>query len=112
MIRLFHTYFPTRTLFLGVSEVCLVALAFVAAAVARLGTSAAAFMLSYQDGSLKILVVSVAVVICMYYFDLYDSSILGNRQEVLIRLIQVLGTVYSLSVLLYYTTEPSPIRLL
>jgi sugar transferase (PEP-CTERM system associated) len=83
-----------------------VALAFVAAAVARLGTSAAAFMLSYQDGSLKILVVSVAVVICMYYFDLYDSSILGNRQEVLIRLIQVLGTVYSLSVLLYYFYPP------
>jgi sugar transferase (PEP-CTERM system associated) len=38
----------------------------------------------------------------MYYFDLYDSSILGNRREVLIRLTQVVGTVYSLLVLLYY----------
>ena len=42
----------------------------------------------------------------MYYFDLYDSSILGNRREVLIRLTQVLGTVYSLSVLLYYLYPP------
>jgi exopolysaccharide biosynthesis polyprenyl glycosylphosphotransferase len=42
----------------------------------------------------------------MYYFDLYDSSILRSRREVIIRLIQVLGTVYSLSVLIYYLYPP------
>jgi exopolysaccharide biosynthesis polyprenyl glycosylphosphotransferase len=42
----------------------------------------------------------------MYYFDLYNSSILRSRREVVIRLIQVLGTVYSLSVLLYYLYPP------
>src|SRR4029077_9758536 len=42
------------------------------------------------------------VITCMYYFDLYDSSILGNRREVLIRLAEVLGTVYSLLAFLYY----------
>jgi FlaA1/EpsC-like NDP-sugar epimerase len=106
LIRLLHFYFPKRTLFLGISEACLITLAFIAATVARLGTGAAALTLNYHHGSLKILVISMAVVTCMYYFDLYDSSILGNRREVLIRLTQVLGTVYCLLALLYYLYPP------
>jgi sugar transferase (PEP-CTERM system associated) len=42
----------------------------------------------------------------MYYFDLYDSMVLGNWREVLIRLAQVLGTVYTVSVFLYYVYPP------
>ena len=92
MIRLLNAYFPRRTFLLGVSEAFLVALAFIAATIARLGTTDASLMLSYEQGFLKVVVVSAAFVICMYYFDLYDSSILNNRREVLTRLVQVLGT--------------------
>jgi exopolysaccharide biosynthesis polyprenyl glycosylphosphotransferase len=106
MIRLLHAYFPTRTLFLGISEACLVSLAFLAATVARLGRGATAYLFDYQHGSFKILVASLAIVTCMYYFDLYGSSILRSRREIVIRLTQVLGTVYSLSVLLYYLYPP------
>jgi len=80
--------------------------AFLAATVARLGVGNAAFMFNYQHGSLKIFVVSAAVIVCMYYFDLYDSAILGNRREMLIRLIQMLATVYGVFVLLYYVYPP------
>jgi len=59
-------------------------------------------MLMYEHGSLKILFVSIAFMICMYYFDLYDSSILSNRREALIRLIQVLGVAYVALGLVYY----------
>jgi sugar transferase (PEP-CTERM system associated) len=106
LIRLLHAYFPARTLFLGIAEACLVSLAFIAATFARLGTGAAALTLNDHHGSFKILFMSGAVITCMYYFDLYDSSILGNRREVLIRLSQVVGTVYSLLVLLYYLYPP------
>jgi sugar transferase (PEP-CTERM system associated) len=102
LIRLLHAYFPTRTLFLGISEACLVVLAFVAATIARLGPNDATLMLGYQQGAIKILVVSAAFVACMYHFDLYDSSILSNRREVLARLIAVLGTVCILLAFLYY----------
>ena len=102
MIRFLNAYFPTRTLFLGISEALLVALAFVAATVARLGTSDATLMLNYEQGFLKILVVASVFIMCMYYFDLYDSFILSNRREVLTRLVQVLGTVCILLALLYY----------
>jgi sugar transferase (PEP-CTERM system associated) len=106
LTRLLHAYFPARTLFLWISETCLISCGFLAATVARLGPGAAAGMLNYQHGALKIIGVSAAVIICMYYFDLYDSSVLGNWREVLIRLTQVLGTVYSVSVFVYYLYPP------
>ena len=102
MIRLLHVYFPARTFFLGISEACLVALAFVAATIARLGPNDATLLLGYEQGAIKILVVSAAFVACMYYFDLYDSSIMNNQREILTRLIGVLGTVCVVLALLYY----------
>ena len=106
MIRLLNAYFPARTLFLGISEACLVALAFVAAAMARLGASDAALMLNYEQGFLKISVVAGLFITCMYYFDLYDSSILANHREVITRVIQMLGTVCILLAVLYYIYPP------
>ena len=102
MIRFFHTYFPARTLFLGVSEAVLVTTAFVIATFARLGASDANLMLNYEQGFLKISVVAVVFILCMYYFDLYDSLVLSNRREVLTRLVQVLGTVCIMLAVLYF----------
>jgi sugar transferase (PEP-CTERM system associated) len=102
VIRLLNAYFPRRTFFLGLSEACLVAVAFIGAAVARLGRTDAAVMLGYEQGFLKITLVSLAFVTCMYYFDLYDSAILSNRREVLTRLVQVLGTTCLVVAVFYY----------
>src|SRR3974390_3846696 len=62
LIRLLNAHFPARTLFLGVSEACLVGLAFVAATIARLGANDASIVLNYEQGLLKILVVSAGFV--------------------------------------------------
>jgi len=78
----------------------------VSAAVVRLGATNAAVMLSYEQGFMKILVVSASFVTCMYYFDLYDSLILRNRREILTRLIEVVGTVCVLMAILYYVYPP------
>ena len=72
------------------------------AAVVCLGASDAAVMLRYEQGFLKIVVISAVFVTCMYYFDFYDSSTLRNRRELLTRLIQVVGTVCVLLAILYY----------
>ena len=106
MIRLLNAYFPRRTLFLGISEACLVALAFVAATIARLGANDATLMLSYEQGGSKIFVVSAVFIGCMYYFDLYDTSILSNRREVLTRLVSVFGVVCILLALIYFVYPP------
>lgn len=106
MIRLLNVYFPRRTLFLGISEACLVAIAFVLATIARLGANNASLMLNYEQGGIKIFVVSIVFIGCMYYFDLYDTSILSNRREISTRFVQVLGVVCILLALIYYAYPP------
>jgi sugar transferase (PEP-CTERM system associated) len=106
LIRFLHAYFPARTIFLGISEACLVAVAFVAASIARLGMNDATLMLNYEQGFVKISIVAAAFILCMYYFDLYDSAILTNHREVITRVIQVLGTVCILLAVLYYLYPP------
>jgi sugar transferase (PEP-CTERM system associated) len=106
LIRLLNAYFPSRTIFLGISEAFLVVLAFVCATVARLGGTDAAVMLNYEQGYFKILVIAVSILTCMYYFDLYDSAIMSNWREVLVRLVQVLGSVCILLAVLYYAYPP------
>ena len=102
MIRVLNAYFPTRTLLLGVSEAFWVTFAFVAATITRLGTDEARLMLNYEQGFLKILVVAVVFIVCMYYFDLYDSFVFSNQREVLTRLVEVFGTVCILLAVVYY----------
>ena len=106
MIRLLSAHFPSRTVFLGVSEAMLVSFAFLFATEVRLGTDEASLMFSYEQGILKIAVVLIASLVCMYYFDLYNSSILTNRREAVARLIQVLGTECILLALVYYVYPP------
>src|ERR1700682_3355347 len=101
MIRLFHVYFPTRTLLLAVSEVCLVILAFLLVGVAR-SLDQVELWLSYDNGFIKIAAVSVVLLLCMYYYDLYDSVVLSNRRESLARLFQVLGTASVVLALVYF----------
>lgn len=106
MIRVLNAYFPARTLLLAISEAALVVFGFVSATLARLGTDEATLTLYYQQGLLKILAVAAVFIICMYYFDLYDSFVCSNQREVLTRLVQVLGTVCILMALLYYVFRP------
>ena len=106
MFRLLSAHFPKRIVILAVSEACLVVLAFVAAAMARLGLDDTRVLLSYEQGFLKISVVSVTFITCMYYFDLYDTSIINNRREVATRFLQVLGTVSIVLAFVYYVYPP------
>jgi sugar transferase (PEP-CTERM system associated) len=106
VIRFLHAYFPARTVFLGLSEACLVTLAFIAATIARLGAFDGTIVLNYQQGFIKIVVVAAIFIVCMYYFDLYDSMVLSNRREVLTRLVQVVGTSCVILAGLYYVYPP------
>jgi sugar transferase (PEP-CTERM system associated) len=67
-------------------------LGFTTSMVLWFGMLDADLVLWYEQGFLKIIVVSAVFILCMYYFDLYDTLVLGNRREALTRLVQVLGT--------------------
>jgi sugar transferase (PEP-CTERM system associated) len=96
VVRFLNLWLPSRTVLLGISDSCLVAFAFIAASLVRLGAGDTSLMLSYENGFAKIAFMSAAVIGCMYYCDLYDPLVVINRREVIIRLIQVLGMIFIL----------------
>lgn len=102
MIRLLNAHFPVRTVLLGIADGCLVTVAFLLATVVRLGITDATVMLTYEQGVLKIVIIAVAFMTCMYFFDLYETPVLSNPREIMTRIIQALGTVCILLAMLYY----------
>jgi len=58
--------------------------------------------LLYENGLARIGLVVAVFLILMYYFDLYDSFVLGNRREVITRLVGVLGSAFVALAVLYY----------
>ncbi|HZR66123.1 MAG TPA: sugar transferase [Terriglobales bacterium] len=105
VIRLFNAYFPRRTLLLALSEAGVVVLAFTVSCIIWMGRDADLF-LNYEGGFVKITLITAVFLICMYYGDLYDSLILTNRREVIIRLIQVMGA-GTLVLAVLYSAYPS-----
>lgn len=102
MTRVFNIYFPNRTLILALTETTLIFAALLAATYAAFGTRTAV-VLEYGNGFFRIALASAVCLLCMYYYDLYDSPVLTNPREVHTRLVQVLGTACLILALLYYT---------
>ncbi|MGA2346424.1 MAG: polyprenyl glycosylphosphotransferase, partial [Candidatus Sulfotelmatobacter sp.] len=96
MIRLFRVFFPVRTLVLLAVETMVVWCSFV------LGTVASGqeyWLLRLSNGLfiegefLKILAVTGIVLLISHGLDLYDSSNLGSKWDLIFRLLIVLGSV-------------------
>ena len=101
MTRLFNVYFPERILLLAVSETALVVLSLMAATFVIHGGDTS-IVLAYEQGYQKIATTSAILIMCMYYYDLYDSGILSSPREVTTRLVQVMGTACLIQVVVYY----------
>ena len=91
MIRIFNVYYPARTLILLAGEVLVVSLSFLLAAVVQFGPDSY-LVLSYEQGIYKIFAVTILVVTCSYYFDLYAPRLLASKGETWFRLLLVLAT--------------------
>lgn len=90
MVRLFHVYYPVRTLMLLVCEAVVIGASFLAAAALVFGADLY-IVLNYQQGAQKILLLIVITLLCSYYFDLYSPSGLASRYEIYFRLLVVIS---------------------
>jgi len=90
VIRLFKVYYPVRTLILLVGEALIVWTSFLLATVLELREDSY-LVLNYEGGYIKILVVTVLVLLCSYWFDLYDTARLNTKGELYFRLLLVPG---------------------
>jgi sugar transferase (PEP-CTERM system associated) len=111
MVRLFHAYFPTRTLLLCMSELLLVLVSMIIGTVVSTGLADADLALMYEGGLMKIALITGVVFVWMYYFDLYDTSVLGNRREVFTRITQVFGATCASLAAIYYMFPESQLAM-
>lgn len=105
MVRVFGVSFAGRTVALILTEGLLVLAAFWTATVLWFGQDAD-LALAYDHGLPAILLGTLVCMLCMYYYDLYESEVLLNGREVLTRLVQVLGTVCIVLALVYFAYPP------
>lgn len=91
MIRLFNVYYPARTLVLLAGEILVIGLSFLLAALVQFGPDSY-LVLSYEQGTYKIIAITMLVVLCSYYFDLYAPRLQASSGETWFRLLLVLGT--------------------
>lgn len=100
-VRIFNAYFSTRTILLMICEAVVIALGFTISCVIWLGPDADIF-LNYEGGSAKIALITGVFVTCMYYLDLYDSLVLTNRREIVVRFLLSAGFSTLVLAFLYY----------
>ncbi|MGD0793008.1 MAG: TIGR03013 family XrtA/PEP-CTERM system glycosyltransferase [Terriglobales bacterium] len=90
MIRLFNVYYPVRTLVLLIGEALIIWTSFLLGAVYELREDSS-LVLNYEGGYLKILGVTVLVLLCSHWLDLYDTARLNAKGELYFRLLMVPG---------------------
>ena len=90
MIRLFHVYYPIRTLILLLGEALIVWTSFLVAVVIDLREDSY-LVLNYEGGWLKLFIFTAVVLLCSHWFDLYDTARLNTKGELYFRLFMVLG---------------------
>jgi sugar transferase (PEP-CTERM system associated) len=90
LIRLFNVYYPVRTLVLLIGEALIVWTSFLLGAVLVLGEDSY-IALHYEDGFYKIFGVTVLVLLCSHWLDLYDTARLNTKGELYFRLLMVPG---------------------
>ena len=90
MIRLFNVYYPVRTLILLAGEALIVWTSFVVGTLLTVREDSW-LVLNYEYGYYKILVVTVLVLLCSHWFDLYDPARFSAKGELYFRLLLVPG---------------------
>jgi sugar transferase (PEP-CTERM system associated) len=90
LIRLFNVYYPVRTLVLLIGEALIVWTSFLLGAFCMLGQDTY-LALNYEYGYLKIFGVTVLVLLCSHWLDLYDTARMNTKGELYFRLLMVPG---------------------
>lgn len=102
MIRFLNVYYPTRTVVLLVCEALIVSGCFLVATIALLGPDAY-LALNYEQGYIKIAIITAVSIMFSYYFDLYEPQIVSAPLEIYFRILLVLGfDCFLLSILILF----------
>jgi sugar transferase (PEP-CTERM system associated) len=103
MIRLLGRYIPVKTVILGITESGIILVSIVLGVWIRFGSLAdTSWYLSRPYTAVQIGTATLVCLVCLYYNDLYDLHVVARRVELVIHLLQALGTIALILALLYY----------
>jgi sugar transferase (PEP-CTERM system associated) len=103
MIRLLGRYIPVKTVILGITESGIILVSIVLGVWIRFGSLAdTSWYLSRPYTAVQIGTATLVCLVCLYYNDLYDLHVVARRVELVIHLMQSLGTIALILALLYY----------
>ena len=109
MIRILNAYFPARTLLLVFTETLVAFCALIGTTYVFYGQDSS-ILLFYENGLLRISIVCAICMVCIYYYDLYNSLVISSAREVVTKLVQVVGTTCIILAVLYYLYPAIQIR--
>lgn len=98
--------FSSRTVGLLVADAAIVYGGIILAMWIRLGVDGSAYQLNENNGWYKIGLAATVCVLVIYLYDLYDFTVMGNRRELMLRLVQALGIAWAGLALLFYFVPP------
>ena len=100
------TQLTTRTIWLILADTAIIYGGIILALYLRLGVGGSEYQLSERNGWLKITLATAVCVLILYFYGLYDFTVMGNRRELMLRLVQAIGIAWALLALLFYFVPP------
>ncbi len=98
--------FSPRTLWLILADAAIIYGGIILALYLRLGWTGSEFQLSEKNGWFKIALATSICLLILYFYDLYDFTVMGNRRELMLRLVQAIGIAWAILALLFYFFPP------
>lgn len=96
------TRFSPRTIWIVLADTAIIYGGIILALYLRLGFSGSEYQLNQRNGWFKIALATLICLLSLYFHDLYEYTVTGNRRELMLRLIQALGIAWVLLALLFY----------
>jgi FlaA1/EpsC-like NDP-sugar epimerase len=98
--------FSLRTIGLLFADAAIIYGGIILALYIRVGLTGVDFELNERNGWMKTALAALVCLLILYFYDLYDFTVMGNRRELLLRLVQALGIAWALLALLFYFVPP------
>ena len=98
--------FSLRTIGLLVADTVIIYGGIILAMYLRLGVDGTEYQLNDNNGWLKILLATGVCGLIFYFYDLYDYTVMTNRRELMLRLVQALGIAWALLAFVFYFAPP------
>ncbi|MDQ3179669.1 MAG: hypothetical protein M3Q33_04020, partial [Acidobacteriota bacterium] len=100
------TRFTTRAVWIILADAAIIYGGVILALYLRLGFTGSDNELNKRNGWVKIILATLICLLILYFYDLYNFTVMSNRRELMLRLVQAIGVAWALLAFLFYFVPP------